>query len=472
MKYQEELLNLYKITRTPMSLSGYLTEDYKSFDIFSLLLRNTYKDVQGTLTYLPLSPMDIEDMVLFLLKSVNTPRDLHGLLLLKPCIFHILKKGCDEGKSPSQLRRDLSSVCRIFFHNLNVFYKTTPALFINKEYDARIVNHRPHVTDHPLSAYQLVAYQSDPAFYDAYAYILHKKIRFNESLALKTSTYASYVRTGRYFFEYTQEEIKTRDSTLINKKDLIDIKGLIRRVLKNNGNDAASTYIGEKLTPEMRDSFKRELGRDAISLELQTNLINMLNTILGKEQNLHNKLGLTSIPDSIRDYIDEEPEDKALSFMNRFIFELAFPNEIKTWVNVHPHIESKEFKVYIDAFVEGYDVQNGNPTTKTSETASQYKQRFDVLLNEKTPSSREFISDGGTAQEVIDLLEKENDKRDVGRSSPANGVTRVSQKTSPFQGIKEYPVRTERALEPDEEEDYGAYEPKEAPHYYTYQENV
>jgi hypothetical protein len=197
------LLSLYDETKTPEEVDDYTGSQ-------------TFKDSVRHIISLPafrkkpqkVSEDDVKDVVQFILRLVNVSIDFHGILTIKPSVDYLIQNALrrvpDSSKSDRDHVIDISEALFKYFHREQTIKRHDPRIKYNKP---------PYINKSPLMRYHIDARnkcveEKAERFYEAYAYTLHKSIRFIETQKINDLTKDKYKRAARYFFKYCPIDIK------------------------------------------------------------------------------------------------------------------------------------------------------------------------------------------------------------------------------------------------------------------------
>ena len=197
---------LYKTSMTPFreSPEGPLPiKPYNDNDDIVFHINKLRKSV----THLGMTDEDIQAVVIFTLQLVNTQTDLEGALLVVPSVKYLFKSMFDEIHLPPG---DASRIA------IEAIYTQWVSILRNApSNNKRSYEHHPDYEKSPLLTFHVESLSSCTApgthdFYTTYAYELHKRLRFNESLNLGLHTHDKYATTARFFFLHCSDVTKRR----------------------------------------------------------------------------------------------------------------------------------------------------------------------------------------------------------------------------------------------------------------------
>lgn len=198
------ILQLYEATLTPQ-----VKDEYASSEVLNIV-DYILKSNSRQLHYREVTDREIQEIVYFILKLVNTPQNLQGCIIIEPCITYLVEEACKDINVPYEIQKKIVYIISDWFAAL----KATPKA--NKLYSKR-----PDIGDYPLFRFHIDSYRDSNInnkcyLYKAYAYQLHKAIRTNEEYRRKTGfsdeTHEAYVRSARFFFKYMPLDIKAKTS--------------------------------------------------------------------------------------------------------------------------------------------------------------------------------------------------------------------------------------------------------------------
>ncbi|MFA5073199.1 MAG: hypothetical protein WC539_04810 [Nitrospirota bacterium] len=182
---------------------------------------------------------------------MNTQIDLEGVLLIKPSLEYLINEAYDEAKI-AKGDADRSAIELI----TKEWYKK---LKNNPNYTLKCYERCPDYEKSPLLSCHTVAYEScklregTTPFYATYAYEFHKRLRFNESLALDNDTHIGYVRSTRFFFLHCSQETKKRTDLKPNK--------LPTSIVKNFLTGYKASRMGHSKLEKIEETAETHKGR-------------------------------------------------------------------------------------------------------------------------------------------------------------------------------------------------------------------
>ena len=208
---QNMLFRMYKISETPYREEKGVPVPLKHyFDNEDLVPYLDWIKIDKSIILLSIPPEDIHSTILFILQLVNTPVDLEGSLRVKPSITYLVNSIFDELSISDQDsdRIAVEAIVEKWFDVLTNAPKEMIKLYKHKPLHERA----PILTYHTESFESCKAAHPNYPLYRAYAYELHKRIRFNDRLGLDDDNHESYIRSARYFFVHTTMISKTRNN--------------------------------------------------------------------------------------------------------------------------------------------------------------------------------------------------------------------------------------------------------------------
>lgn len=193
------LQKLYSITFTP-KIADYLNNP----EIQSLIDYIKKSHIRET-DYQDATDEDIEEIICFLLRLVNTPEDLRGALAVEMSIMYLVESALNIINLQHPYNNSIIAIAKEWFEAL----KQSPhkKSFIKK----------PHIEKSPLLMFHVMAFKDSElsqnkirTLYKAYAFKIHIDIRHNENLNIERTTHISYIRAARFFFYYISDGIKNK----------------------------------------------------------------------------------------------------------------------------------------------------------------------------------------------------------------------------------------------------------------------
>lgn len=136
---------------------------------------------------------------------VRAPKDLEGILLIKPALLVLLDEIFTAASSLSTEEKDL--VVRL----LDAWFE-----YIKMAPKGTLYDDRPTIAKSPFFAFYievslLLGNQINKIFYKAFCILFCKTIQRTLSYRLDEATYEHYARAFRYFFTYMPEDIKSNE---------------------------------------------------------------------------------------------------------------------------------------------------------------------------------------------------------------------------------------------------------------------
>ena len=191
---------LYEITLTPKPRDV----NFSASALSDLLEALNSCDEQSQ-SFPSFSDEDIRDYVYFIVRFVDAPDNLRGILRVESCIRHLLSVFLSQATTDGALQAQFMALLDRWFYYLK---SSVPS-------DLSIINKRPLIKDSPLLFFHYSAFKtsflSDNTypFYAAYAHTIHVEIRVFKRKNPGKGQYESAVRAARYLFVYMSPEILT-----------------------------------------------------------------------------------------------------------------------------------------------------------------------------------------------------------------------------------------------------------------------
>jgi len=198
---------------------------------------------------------DIHSTVYFILRLVDIPENLQGLLALEPCILYLVKHTANLLTiAPVEDKDAILAIIAKFY----AIVKTS-----SKPEDLIMYNDKPLNENSLLSRFHYDAYdfslltdQSCPLYF-AYGYLLHKRIRHNGQCGLEEKTVEDYIRSARYFFKYMPIEIKSKKV----HPTIIPFEYVSAFIAEYNRRETSSPTPLNKNATKYKKTFNRLLDR-------------------------------------------------------------------------------------------------------------------------------------------------------------------------------------------------------------------
>lgn len=194
-----EIINhLYEITHTPASGADNFTMPALQDAVSGLLSPSSrpssYPDFQDE---------DIRKFVVFVLRMIDAPPNLHGILNAEGCLKHLIELFLQEATGDAAIRTQfLSLLDRLFYY----LHRSVPS-------DLDILRKRPLIKNSPLLAFHVAAFgvsieaHKNYPLYRAYGHKFHLVIRDLRHKNPTQSYYESAVRAARYYFVFMSPDI-------------------------------------------------------------------------------------------------------------------------------------------------------------------------------------------------------------------------------------------------------------------------
>lgn len=206
MRIQDILPKLYDVTLTP------LTIDYLTNPEVKMLIKALCQSDYRILNCPNVTDKEIEDTVNFLLRLIDTPIDIQGVLCPDAILRHLISSGLNESNTPISETNLFEQITNGWFETLN---NTPPE--IKKRLKKKPDIERAAILRFHTDVYEdLSKFHTDVPLYKAYSYYIHKQIRtVSQKSSAAHETLEAYIRAARYFFLYQPESNKRADYHLL-----------------------------------------------------------------------------------------------------------------------------------------------------------------------------------------------------------------------------------------------------------------
>ncbi len=193
---------LYDVTLTPE------TADYLTNPEVKMFIKALCQSDSRFYRYPHVTDKEIEDIINFALRFIDTPENIQGSLSSELCVRHLVSSCLSEANIPLPERTLVDLIINDWVGVLN---NAPPEV-------KRRLCKKPDIESSAILRFHTDVYEdlskfrTDVPLYKAYSYFIHKQIRIvSHKSSVSRETLEAYIRAARYFFIYQPESNKRTD---------------------------------------------------------------------------------------------------------------------------------------------------------------------------------------------------------------------------------------------------------------------